>query len=142
MMKDHIGQEVFVRVDGTSIQGTLIDDQQNRIIIQESDNVVTIIKSHISFFMIRGQKKIVPRVKSGLDLLAVVDDNGKEIGVYYVTDGGTLVRNEATFRSACGLGPANKVTNLGDIFRVSKVKLKEIFGGMILGDMPKEVNSE
>jgi len=132
-MKDHIGKNVLIRVQGDSVQGKLIADQRDRIIVQEDENIITIAKKHIGFFMVRGRSCVVS--KSGLDVLSVVDGFGKEMEVYYVTDGTSLKKNIELFRKAVGLGPANKIENLGDLFSVEQSKLKKILGGMIFGEL-------
>lgn len=137
-MEKYIGKELMIRIDGIAISGKLIADRKDRIVLIDEKGIeVSVIKSKIAFFCCK--EKIVESddvkndniTKSGIHLYGYFDAKGKEVGKYYIS--GDEKNPVDIFSKSCKINP-HWIKDMGDLFEIPIEKLKEIIGGMILGD--------
>lgn len=131
-MKKYIGQELLICSGGHKMKGVLIDDLKDRVILSTDGYEVVFAKNRISYFITKNGSKIVAGVKkSGLDVYGYFDKNNKDLGKYYISNDDK--NPEEVFSKSCKINK-NQIRKLGDLFELPLNKLKEILGGMILGD--------
>jgi len=138
------GTEIVVRTDGVVIKGTIVEDQKEMFIVRdEKGNEVKVVKCNIAFFMTKdGEPEDLPVVsmdgsappaECGLRMLARIDKNRRETGVYFIADAGKMKESQKLFVDTCKIDRrTHGVGDMGDLFQMDQDKLREILRGAIL----------
>lgn len=135
-MKDLIGIKVQFLVDGMKLEGVVVADRTDRVLVKGADNKITRIpKSHISLFVPEKE----PEAHVPLQLLACNNPETGCPGVQYVVEGDNLTRPMfEAFMKPCPSRQQNcRCGTKGDLRSISSATLKSVMCGVLFGDYPE-----
>ena len=135
-MKDFIGVKVMFMVDGMKMEGIVVADKPDRVLVKDLAGKITrIIKSRISLFCPERETE----AHITLQLLACHNKDAKCSGVMYVVEGEQLTRPMfEAFMKPCPLRTSScQCGTKGDLRTVSSATLKSAMCGVLFGDYPE-----
>lgn len=135
-MKDLIGIKVQFLIDGMKLEGVVVGDRTDRVLVKDATGKINrIIKSHISLFIPEKE----PSAHIPLQLLACSNAEIQCPGVMYVVEGEQLKRSMfEVFMKPCPKRQQScKCGTKGDVRTVSSMTLKSVMCGVLFGDYPE-----
>lgn len=135
-MRNLIGKQVKIRIDGETISGMLLQDLKDRVIVRGADGTVTaIIKSKISMFTSDAmQEDCFP-----IYVLACQNTTIDCIGVRYMKSGKVVPSDFDTFMRDCPLKSKNcKSGCIGEFQTLPSKILSKMVENTIFGDYPEK----
>ena len=139
-MKDFLGKQVKIRVDGVMIAGTVVQDLKDRVIIKGSDNSFTrVIKGHISMFTSSDMgSEYVP-----VYVLACQNKDIQCVGVRYMKAGDITDKDYEAFMRDCPCRSTTcKFGNIGELYNLPSKAIASMIDRTIFGDYPEAKEEE
>jgi hypothetical protein len=134
-MKDLVGIRVKFLVDGAKVEGVVVQDRPDRVLVKTDDGKIPrLIKSKVSLFVPETEpEEFIP-----LQLLYCQNAETKCPGVQYVAEGEKLTNAAfVVFMEPCPMRTDTcRCGSKGDLRTVSSATLKRVMGGMLFGDYP------
>jgi len=153
------GTEILVRAEGETVKGKLVEERPERFVLfdEKAGLVLHVPKNKITWFAVpQGSEyltlpetqpaapaeederreevsKPLPQSSSGLHLLARIDKQGRETGVYFLANAERMKESVSLFRRTCRIEKkVHDVGDLGDVFEIPSERLVEIMSGLVI----------
>ena len=140
-MKNLIGIKVQFLVDGVKVEGVVVADRPDRVLVRTADGKIPrVIKNKVSIFIPeREPEEIIP-----LQLMYCQNTEMGCPGVQYVVEGEKISRSMfEVFMSPCpSRCDSCRAGTKGDLRTVSSSTLKSVMCGMLFGDYPEKTSQK
>jgi len=136
-MRNLIGKQVKIRIDGETVSGILLRDMKDRVIVRGVDGTVTaVIKSKISMFTSDSmQDEYLP-----IYVLACQNTERECFGVRYMKSGKVVASDFDTFMRDCPCKDGScKSGCIGEFQTLPSKMLSKMVENMVFGDYPEEM---